>query len=90
MALAEAQACGTPVAAFDVGGVRDAVSAECMDFLVGNGDFEALLNAVETIIDRSRQFEGQRRVDRNWAQERFASSVVARKQLGVYNCFATV
>ena len=49
MALAEAQACGTPVAAFDVGGVRDAVSAECAEYLVANGDMEGLLNAVEKV-----------------------------------------
>ena len=43
MALAEAQACGTPVVAFDVGGVRDAVSDECAEYLVANGDFDSLL-----------------------------------------------
>ena len=41
MALAEAQACGTPVAAFDVGGVRDAVSEECAEYLVANGIWKA-------------------------------------------------
>ena len=41
MALAEAQACGTPVVAFDVGGVSDAVSDECAEYLVPNGDFES-------------------------------------------------
>lgn len=81
MALVEAQACGTPVAAFDVGGVRDAVSPECEPYLVANGDMEGLLNAVESI-------EG--RVDRKWAQERFEASVIAKRQLNVYSCFAEV
>lgn len=85
MVLAEAQACGTPVAAFDVGGVRDAVSEECADFLVANGDFEGLLNAVEIIIDRGVQTGAAWRVDRAWARERFEGAVVAKKQLAVYD-----
>ena len=55
MVLTEAQACGTPVVAFDVGGVPDAVSEECAEFLVPNGDFESLLNAVGKVFEKSSQ-----------------------------------
>ena len=41
--------------AFDVGGVRDAVSEECAEYLVANGDFESLLNAVGKVFEKSSQ-----------------------------------
>lgn len=85
MVLTEAQACGTPVVAFDVGGVRDAVSEQCADFLVPNGDFEGLLDAVTKVIGKSREAEGCWRVDRGWAKERFAASVIGKRQLEIYN-----
>ena len=84
MALAEAQACGTPVVAFDVGGVSDAVSDECADYLVPNGDFESLLNALEKVLEKSSQAGGSWRVNRDWAREHFEASVMARRQITVY------
>ena len=90
MALAEAQACGTPVAAFDVGGVRDAVSGECSEYLVPNADWESLLNAVEQVIEKESPNGGRWRVSRDWAKERFEASVIAKRQLNVYSCFAEV
>ena len=84
MVLTEAQACGTPVAAFDVGGVRDAVSEECAEFLVPNGDFESLLNAVGKVFEKSSKGDGAWRVDRDWAREHFSASVIGAKQMAVY------
>ena len=90
MALAEAQACGTPVVAFDVGGVRDAVSDECAEYLVPNGDFESLLNALEKVLEKSSQAGGSWRVNRDWAKKYFGASVVAKRQLEVYSRCAAV
>ena len=84
MALAEAQACGTPVAAFDVGGVRDAVSAECAEYLVANGDMEGLLNALEKVAEKKSQTGDRWRVNRAWAWEHFEASVIGAKQMAVY------
>ena len=84
MALAEAQACGTPVVAFDVGGVRDAVSDECAEYLVPNGDFESLLNALEKVLEKSSQAGGSWRVNRDWAREHFEASVIGAQQRLVY------
>jgi len=84
MALAEAQACGTPVAAFDVGGVRDAVSAECAEYLVANGDMEGLLNALEKVAEKKSQTGDRWRVNRAWAWEHFEASVIGAKQIAVY------
>ena len=85
MALAEAQACGTPVVAFDVGGVSDAVSEECAEFLVPNGDFESLLNALGKLLKRSSTGGDGWRVNRGWASERFEASVIAELQKSVYS-----
>ena len=90
MALAEAQACGTPVVAFDVGGVSDAVSDECADYLVPNGDFESLLNALEKVLEKSSQAGGSWRVNRDWARECFEASVIGAKQMDVYSRCAAV
>ena len=84
MVLTEAQACGTPVVAFDVGGVPDAVSEECAEFLVPNGDFESLLNAVGKVFEKSSKGNGSWRVSRDWARERFEASVIGAKQMAVY------
>ena len=90
MALAEAQACGTPVAAFDVGGVRDAVSEECARFLVPEGDMDGLLDAVGQVFVESAQADKEWRMSRDWARQRFEASVIAKRQLEVYSCFAEV
>jgi glycosyltransferase involved in cell wall biosynthesis len=84
MALAEAQACGTPVVAFDVGGVSDAVSDECAEYLVPVGDFESLLNALGKVLKKSSQAGGSWRVDRDWAREYFEASVIGVKQMKLY------
>lgn len=84
MALAEAQACGTPVVGFDVGGVRDAVSEECAEYLVANGDMEGLLNALEKVAEKKSQTGGRWRVNRAWAREHFEASVIGVKQMAVY------
>jgi len=83
MALAEAQACGTPVVAFDVGGVSDAVSDECRDFLVPCGDFEALLDAMTKVFGKGLE-TAPWRVNRDWVRARFEASVIAAKQQAVY------
>lgn len=87
MALAEAQACGTPVVAFDVGGVRDAVCEECADFLVANGDFDSLLDAVEKLLSLGEKSTagGRYRLNRDWAKKCFEASVIGAKQMEVYS-----
>ena len=85
MALAEAQACGTPVAAFDAGGVRDAVSEECAKYLVPSGDMEGLLEAVVKLTENKLPTGGHWRVNRDWAWENFEASVIAGRQKSVYS-----
>jgi len=90
MALAEAQACGTPVVAFDVGGVSDAVSDECAEYLVPEGDLDSLLNALGKVLEKSSQAGGSWRVNRDWARECFEASVIGAKQMEVYSRCAAV
>ena len=60
------------------------------EFLVPNGDFESLLNAVGKVFEKSSKGDGAWRVNRDWARERFEASVIAKRQLNVYSCFAEV
>lgn len=85
MALAEAQACGTPVAAFDVGGVRDAICDECKEFIVPARDYSGLLDAIEKVFKKATEADQKWRVSRDWARGSLAGSVVAAKQLKIYN-----
>lgn len=51
MSLIEAQLCGKPVVAVDVGGVRDTMIANKTGFLIENHNLEKFSNAVVTLID---------------------------------------
>ena len=57
MTLAEAQACGTPVVAFDVGGIRDAVAVEDTGTLVQSGDFLGLFAHLKNVISKPEWFK---------------------------------
>jgi glycosyltransferase involved in cell wall biosynthesis len=49
--LIEALACGTPLVATDVGGVRDALAGGSVGVLVPPGDVDALVSAVERVTN---------------------------------------
>jgi glycosyltransferase involved in cell wall biosynthesis len=52
--LVEAVAAGIPIVATDVGGVRDAVADGCAAVLVPPHDMDAVVRAVETIVEDPR------------------------------------
>jgi glycosyltransferase involved in cell wall biosynthesis len=56
LAVIEALCCGLPVAATDVGGVREAVGGDGV--LAPAGDPQALASAIETVLDEYQRFDG--------------------------------
>ncbi len=82
MTLVEAQACGTPVVAFDVGGVRDAV--EDVKLLVHAPDFSNLLGVLKSVIMNLPVTQQSQEKRRDWAKSQFEPRIVAERQLKAY------
>lgn len=82
MTLVEAQACGTPVVAFDVGGVRDAV--EDVNLLVPSHDFSQLLTILVSVIMNLPGLDKRRTERRDWVISQFEPRIIAERQLQVY------
>lgn len=83
MTLVEAQACGTPVIAFETGGTPEAVCPEA-GILIPQGDFQKLYSAIDQIVmDPSVLISRGERASA-WVAERHAPDVVALKQQNVY------
>lgn len=79
--MLESLACGTPVAAFRVGGVPEGVEHEVNGFLAEPGDLDGLIEAV-TWAAREGQARRQRIAAK--AREKFALDVQARNYLELY------
>ncbi len=84
MALLEAQACGTPVAAFATGGTPEAVCPDPVCRLVPNGDFGALLGAIEAASAGRGQRAGKAEFLHQWVAARHSPDVIVSKQIDVY------
>ena len=83
MAIAEAQACGCRVLAFDVGGVGDAFHPEA-GAMVRDGDWGAMLEALENEVEQADVFsEARSRVSREICGK-FSPEKIAAHQLAIY------
>lgn len=78
--IAESFACGTPVIATDVGGIKEHL-LDAHGFLIKAEDGEALLNAMQKII-RHKNFDPL--AIRQYAVEHFSSSVISAKLNDLY------
>jgi glycosyltransferase involved in cell wall biosynthesis len=84
--LIEALACGTPLVATDVGGIRSALDDGRVAVLVSPGDEDGLVDAIERIADdpalRSRLVEQGLRLARSMTLEAEAERVIRFVQSG--------
>jgi glycosyltransferase involved in cell wall biosynthesis len=80
MVQVESMACGTPVVASDLPGVRQPTAMTGMGRTVPPGDPGALAQALIEILDRPEQFSGHPRA----VAERFSSDAVAEKYEALY------
>jgi len=83
MTLAEAQATGTPVVAFDVGGIREAVCPAHQDHLAPAGDWPQLISMIDNCL-RAGSKPCAETALRGWATSAFSASEAAQKQIAVY------
>ena len=73
----EAMACGLPIAAFDVGGIRDILGPLQQDCIVPRGDIEALLATIHRLVT-DRQLRHRLRHENLHEVRRFTTDEVAR------------
>jgi glycosyltransferase involved in cell wall biosynthesis len=84
MAILEAQACGTPVVAFETGGTPEAVCSS-VSRLVPNGNFPELFRVVEEMFDTARSSGGKNRKLMEWVAARHGWQTISEKQVAIYS-----
>jgi glycosyltransferase involved in cell wall biosynthesis len=82
--LAEAQACGTPVVATRVGGIPEVVRDGETGFLVDYGDWEALKEKVELLLDNSKLAQKMGREARKHIVESFDTKKIVDRLEEIY------
>lgn len=82
MTLVEAQACGTPVIAFETGGTPEAVCPGA-GWLVNNGDFVSLYELIGDLIEREDLHNHWSNASQ-WVSKHHASNVIAAEQVQIY------
>ena len=81
----EAHACGTPVAAFEIGGLMDIVSHKETGYLATPYDPKSLANAINWIIEdeeRNKRLSSQARLK---AKKYWDSNIIAKMYIDAYN-----
>lgn len=81
----EALACGTPVLAFDVGGIPEAVRHGETGWLVPPGDTEALGHALTDLLGDQTRLEAWSVAARKDAVARFSPAVQSQRYLQLYD-----
>jgi len=79
----EAQACGTPVAAFKIGGLSDIVKHQDTGYLAEPFDTEDLANGIKWILSHSES-EKLCKASRQRAVNKFSYDVISSKYLSLY------
>lgn len=80
----EAMACGTPVVAFDTGGIPDMVSEGETGRLVPTGDIKALAGTIAALLDDEAARARMGRSGRARVEADFSPGVVARRHAELY------
>jgi glycosyltransferase involved in cell wall biosynthesis len=83
MAILEAQACGTPVVAFETGGTPEAV-CPAGSKSVRNGDWAGLFRELEAIFESAMKGLGKNHQLSEWVATRHRWQAIAEKQIAIY------
>lgn len=81
----EAQACGTPVVAFDLGGLPDIVQHKKTGWLAPAFDIDSLGSGIEWILNDMNRLRVLRQTAREMALARFSQNIICTKHLAIYN-----
>jgi glycosyltransferase involved in cell wall biosynthesis len=80
----ESVACGTPVAAFAVGGILDSVRDEHTGLLAPAGDSQLLSSAITRILKDRELWNRLSTQGREWVLENFSMELYARRYIELY------
>ena len=83
--LLEAQACGKPIVAFDIGGVNEAVKKDETGLLVELGNTDALAESLLKILSDSTLRKKMGSAGRKYVTENYTWDICAQSMLKVYN-----
>ncbi len=81
----ESMACGTPVVAFDVGGISDAVKHMETGYLVQSGNTEELAEGIQKILENEELAKTMGSNGRNLVLENFTCELQAQSFYNLYN-----
>jgi glycosyltransferase involved in cell wall biosynthesis len=80
----EAQACGVPVVAFDIGGLKDIVEHQRTGYLAKPFDTEDFAERINLLLEDWNQYAQMARAARQLAEEKFAAPVIAEAYSKLY------
>ncbi len=83
--VVESLSCGTPVVAFNVGGLSDMIDHLENGFLAQSGSVEDLVNGINWYLDKRANINQIRNKARDKAVKNFSQHVVARQYKELYN-----
>lgn len=84
MMLLEAQACGTPVLAFSVGGTAEAVCPQGTHGLVAPNDFHAMLSKLSSLMAQKKKLHELGQQAGLWVKQNFSADTIAQRQQAIY------
>ncbi|MCP4953675.1 MAG: glycosyltransferase [Proteobacteria bacterium] len=79
----ESLACGTPLVAFDTGGLPDVVQHKVNGYLARPEDPEDLASGIVWVLENSAK-ESLRANSRSWAKSRYSYNIVSEMYRGIY------
>jgi glycosyltransferase involved in cell wall biosynthesis len=80
----EAQACGIPVVAFEVGGLADIVTHQASGYLARPFDTEDFARGVAELLEDKDRYQQMTKEARQTAEDKFAAPVVAKAYEELY------
>ncbi len=84
VAALEAQACGVPVVASQVGGLPEVIAANTTGLLVPSDEPAALAQAITALLDDPQRCAAMGQAGRCWVQEQYSWRASVEKMLHVY------
>jgi len=81
----ESLGCGTPVVAFDIGGISDMIDHQSNGFLVGRADTTLLAEALETMVKMPKEkYQLMQKAARRKVEENYSKEVVGEKLKNIF------
>jgi len=87
--VSESQACGTPVVAFNIGGLPEMIEHEKSGYLAKPFDTEDLAQGIEFVLNSQKRDQGMSLAARKCAEDKFSGRQMARKYLSLYQSVLT-